>query len=287
MKKGVIIGGIVSAVSIAAITVAVTCSVASNQKQQASLNPQDQQVVSNHEHMYVANVIAPTCESKGYTEFVCSCGDSYKQDYVDALGHTYGEWEVVLESTDTQDGLQKKSCVSCGDEITEAIAKKENSNVPSTDEPAVDEPVVDEPVVDEPVVDEPVVDEPVVDEPVVDEPVVDEPVVDEPVVDEPVVDEPVVDKPVVDEPVVDEPVVDEPAVDEPAVDENECPKKPHHKHRHHKPHHKHHKHHAHMHHIRKEVCKHIHEELNKHADDLKDLATEMHKQAIGIIAKFF
>ena len=39
-------------------------------------------------HSHTAKVTAPTCTEKGYTTYTCSCGDSYKDNYVDSLGHT-------------------------------------------------------------------------------------------------------------------------------------------------------------------------------------------------------
>ena len=39
---------------------------------------------------YVDNVVNATCTAKGYTTYVCwRCGDSYKDDYVNARGHNY------------------------------------------------------------------------------------------------------------------------------------------------------------------------------------------------------
>ena len=44
-------------------------------------------------HSYSASVTAPDCTGQGYTTYTCSrCGDSYVDDYVDALGHEMGEW---------------------------------------------------------------------------------------------------------------------------------------------------------------------------------------------------
>ena len=40
------------------------------------------------EHNYDTVVTAPTCTERGYTTYTCECGDSYVDDYVDALGHT-------------------------------------------------------------------------------------------------------------------------------------------------------------------------------------------------------
>ena len=42
-----------------------------------------------HVHSYTAVVTAPTCTAKGYTTYTCSCGNSYKDNYTEALGHNY------------------------------------------------------------------------------------------------------------------------------------------------------------------------------------------------------
>ena len=44
---------------------------------------------SAHTHDYKSVVTKPTCTQAGYTTYTCSCGDSYKSDYKDALGHDY------------------------------------------------------------------------------------------------------------------------------------------------------------------------------------------------------
>ena len=40
-------------------------------------------------HHHNAVVTAPTCTAKGYTTHTCACGDSYKDNYTNALGHNY------------------------------------------------------------------------------------------------------------------------------------------------------------------------------------------------------
>lgn len=46
-----------------------------------------------HVHEYTTQVIAPTCLESGYTLHTCSCGDEYRDNYVNATGHTYSsEW---------------------------------------------------------------------------------------------------------------------------------------------------------------------------------------------------
>ena len=45
--------------------------------------------MDQHIHSYAAVVTAPTCTSDGYTTYSCSCGESYKTDFIGALGHNY------------------------------------------------------------------------------------------------------------------------------------------------------------------------------------------------------
>ena len=42
-----------------------------------------------HTHNYASKVVQPTCTDQGYTIHTCSCGNSYKDSYVNALGHSY------------------------------------------------------------------------------------------------------------------------------------------------------------------------------------------------------
>ena len=76
-----------------------------------------------HSHSYQEKVIEATCTTQGYTEYTCECGDSYKDKFVDAKDHTYGEWKVVKEATETEEGLKEKECTACGDKVSEVIAK--------------------------------------------------------------------------------------------------------------------------------------------------------------------
>ena len=66
-------------------------------------------------HSYVTTVVAPTCESQGYTERKCSeCGVSHKFDYTAALGHSYTHADA--------NGYRTYTCVRCGDSYSEKLS---------------------------------------------------------------------------------------------------------------------------------------------------------------------
>lgn len=94
---------------------------------------------------------APTCQEEGIKHRVCSvCGyeqttilvktaHNYSEEYqnddnnhwqececgdiTDYAEHTYGEWEVKVSATCTEEGIKQKICIVCGHEKTSSIAK--------------------------------------------------------------------------------------------------------------------------------------------------------------------
>ena len=65
-----------------------------------------------HQHDYsTTTVVAPTCNDKGYTKHTCACGDSYKDNYTDALGHHF--IDEVVAPTSTEKGYTKHTCDRC------------------------------------------------------------------------------------------------------------------------------------------------------------------------------
>lgn len=64
-------------------------------------------------HRYTSVVIPPSCTERGYDLHTCTCGDSYKDNYTNAIGHAY---ESVLQApTCTEDGYTTHTCAYCGD----------------------------------------------------------------------------------------------------------------------------------------------------------------------------
>lgn len=89
------------------------------------------------EHTYESVVTNPDCENGGYTTYTCtSCGHTYVDNKVEALGHTYdndcdadcnvcgkqrtpadhkfGDWTVTQEPTEDQEGREERTCSVCG-----------------------------------------------------------------------------------------------------------------------------------------------------------------------------
>ena len=64
-----------------------------------------------HVHQYFTKKISPTCESQGYTQYICSCGNTYKDNYINATGH---KWK---DATCTS----AKICETCGETIGEPL----------------------------------------------------------------------------------------------------------------------------------------------------------------------
>ena len=116
---------------------------------------------SIHMHSYSSKVTDPRCTEKGYTTFICACGDTYQGEFVeptghnyqaktvdasctehgyvtyfckvcshsytekkgDATGHSWGDWKVAKEATVNSEGAEQRICSSCGQKESRSIEK--------------------------------------------------------------------------------------------------------------------------------------------------------------------
>ena len=83
-------------------------------------------------HDYAAKVVKPGCTEQGYTVHTCSrCQDSYRDAYVAALGHWYGEWTPCGDGTNSAvclrgDGQERAvDCARYGFALTAGEARLE------------------------------------------------------------------------------------------------------------------------------------------------------------------
>ena len=60
--------------------------------------------------------VAPTCTESGLTDgYYCDqCWLVKEQEVVDPLGHDWGKWVTVKEATETENGVQERTCDRCG-----------------------------------------------------------------------------------------------------------------------------------------------------------------------------
>ncbi len=72
-------------------------------------------------HTYRVDVVAPTCETDGYTLHTCEhCGYNYRDQVQKATGHSYSEWTVTKEATCTEAGEETRTC-ACGAKETREL----------------------------------------------------------------------------------------------------------------------------------------------------------------------
>ena len=75
-------------------------------------------------HRYEETAVAPGCDSQGYTLYRCACGKEYRGEYIPAAGHRCGEWNETKPPTTEEDGIMTRFCLNCGYKETKTVAKK-------------------------------------------------------------------------------------------------------------------------------------------------------------------
>ncbi len=81
------------------------------------------------EHHFIEEIIQPTCTEKGYTvhKCTCGCGKTYINNYVEAIGHDFGEWTLTTPATCTSNGVETRYCSRCDATETREIEKLEHN----------------------------------------------------------------------------------------------------------------------------------------------------------------
>ena len=80
-----------------------------------------------HTHSYTKKVVSPACVQNGYTTYTCTCGHTYQDNFVNQLGHSFGEWVIIVEATTSSVGTQEHKCTRCGCIETSEMPKKISS----------------------------------------------------------------------------------------------------------------------------------------------------------------
>lgn len=85
----------------------------------------EQQVIpAGTEHKYSTEVVESTCTEEGYTVYTCLlCNHEEIADYTPAKGHSFGDWMIVKEPDENEEGLEERICSEC-DELEERVIEK-------------------------------------------------------------------------------------------------------------------------------------------------------------------
>ena len=73
-------------------------------------------------HTYAPVVTPPSCTEKGYTTYICYCGETYVSDETDTLDHSFGGWYETKTPTETESGEKRRDCENCDAFETSPIA---------------------------------------------------------------------------------------------------------------------------------------------------------------------
>lgn len=68
---------------------------------------------SAHIHAYTETQTPPGCETEGYTTYICDCGDTYVGDKINAIGHSWSQWQTTTEPTEDTTGTAERTCSVC------------------------------------------------------------------------------------------------------------------------------------------------------------------------------
>ena len=91
----------------------------------------DGKLVKAHVHSYSETVVAPDCETKGYTLHRCLCGDEYKDNYTNPTGHSY-ESRVTVKATTSKNGTLVKTCKKCNKRLSSSIPSVKSATLSAT-----------------------------------------------------------------------------------------------------------------------------------------------------------
>ncbi len=118
-----------------------TCTTDGSEKRTcATCGAEESRTIVKTGHDYTTAVVAPTCDSSGYTMHRCkTCGYSYKDAYKDAIGHTFGAWTVTKAVTCVSDGVRSRRCSTCGKCETETVESTGHSYVAKVVQPTCTE----------------------------------------------------------------------------------------------------------------------------------------------------
>lgn len=88
-----------------------------------NLSIRNKNVTNKHVHKYQMTNVVPTCLERGYMEYKCECGHSYKDEYAEKGACKWRYWIVTKYPTVTEEGEKSRECIVCGKIEKEVLDK--------------------------------------------------------------------------------------------------------------------------------------------------------------------
>ncbi len=88
----------------------------------------------SHEKTHQEHLDA-TCGVEGYDRVVCDdCENTVSENQIPATGnHQFGEWKIISEASDTENGLRERECLVCGHVEQEEILYSDTTDTGASD----------------------------------------------------------------------------------------------------------------------------------------------------------
>ena len=109
---------------ISVVTIAATCTENGVLTYTCDCGDRYEEAIPAAGHQHQETVTAPTCTEQGYTTYLCAlCGDSYKDAYTAATGHSFTDWMFPPGG-----GRQDRWCEVCGFEESQDLSGCQHPN---------------------------------------------------------------------------------------------------------------------------------------------------------------
>ncbi len=112
-----------------------SASIPTGESSSTEATPTETTGSTGHVHSYLAQVFPATCTEDGYMVHTCDCGHSFVDSPVSAMGHTWDQWVTTDTPTETEEGLQVRTCQVCDaqdSQILEALGQSHSHSFIAT-----------------------------------------------------------------------------------------------------------------------------------------------------------
>ncbi len=85
-------------------------------------------ILDECEHEYTVQTVPASCLKFGYDLHTCKkCGETFKDNFTDLLGHDWNDWKQTEKPSCTKLGSESRTCKHCGLSILRSVSRTEHS----------------------------------------------------------------------------------------------------------------------------------------------------------------